>query len=192
MVPLMLVGTELAHVLAYRIVYPQVGVRLQVLAETGHGYLGLAPELLGIGGALVLVGLVSDLVASARRLPVRTPPPWAFALLPLAGFTSQEFLERWIALGGFPWWMVLQPTFPIGLLLQLPFGLAAYVVARVLLRVAREVGIVARGTTPPLVLQGEWILWPVLSVLPLRASALAAGHTGRGPPLLPTPLSSFR
>ena len=44
----------------------------------------------------------------------------------------------------FPWWMVQQPTFRVGLLLQLPVGLVVYLVARLLLRTARAIGAVMR------------------------------------------------
>lgn len=185
-VPLMLAGTEVAHALAYRLVYPQAAVRLQVLAATGHSYLSLAPLIFGIAGAIGLAGLLTNVVDAARRRGVRPVPPLAFGLLPLAAFTIQEFMERWLALGGFPWWMVLQPTFRIGLLLQLPFGLCAFLIARLLFRAARRVGVALRGA-PPLALPAPRSSWHVRAVLPLRASVLASGHAGRGPPLLARP-----
>src|SRR5690348_5423046 len=141
-VPVMVAGTEIAHTLAYRIVYPQVDVRWRVLAASGHGYMARAPLVLGLGFALVAVGFVSLLVDAARRRPTTEIAPWAFALLPLLSFTAQEFLERWVALGSVPWWMVEQPTFRVGLLLQLPFAALAYLVARLLLRTARSAGAV--------------------------------------------------
>jgi len=185
---MVLFGTELAHALAYRIAYPQLDVRIRVLAETGHGYLGLAPEALGLGCALLLLGLVSDVVASVRRLPSHSLPPWAFGLLPVTAFSVQEFVERWIATSGVPWWMVLQPTFRIGVLLQLPFGLAAYLVARLLLRVARRVALAMRKAGRPAVVRGERRRWSVRSVLPWRSSVPGAGHAGRAPPPPPRPL----
>jgi len=137
-VPVMLAGTELAHALAYRLVYPQASVRWRVLAASGHGYMSRAALVLGLGFALVAVGLISGLVDAARRRPTTKVAPWAFALLPLLGFTAQEFLERWVAAGSIPWWMVEQPTFRIGLLLQVPFAALAYLLARVLLGAARS------------------------------------------------------
>jgi hypothetical protein len=185
---MVLFGTELAHALAYRIAYPQLDVRVRVLAETGHGYLGLAPEALGLGCALVLLGLISDALASVRRLPSHSLPPWAFGLLPATAFSVQEFVERWVATSGVPWWMVLQPTFRIGLLLQLPFGLASYLVARLLLRVARRAALAMRRAGPAGVVRGERRRWSVRSVLPLRISVPGAGHAGRAPPALLHPL----
>ena len=39
--PLVLLGTEAAHALAYEVVYPQAHAR--ILLETGHGYLTWLP-----------------------------------------------------------------------------------------------------------------------------------------------------
>ena len=41
-VPLMLAGSLTAHVLAYRLVYPEAHVRLRTLLATGHSYLDWA------------------------------------------------------------------------------------------------------------------------------------------------------
>jgi len=187
-VPLVLGGTEVAHAFAYRIVYPQAAVRLRVLTDTGHGYLDWIPLLLGVGAAAVLVGLLSSVVDALRRRPPAPVPAWAFALLPVTAFTLQELLERWFAVGGFPWWMVEQPTFRVGLVLQLPFALLAYVVARVLLRVAERVAVVLR-VAPRFAFT---ISEPVLSWcdLCLRPSSLLGGcRSQRGPPALPEALS---
>ena len=144
-VPLMLAGTEVAHSLAYHLVYPEAQVRFRVLAATGHGYLGWAPLVLGLGLALAMAGLVSVGVDAARRRPTTPVAPWIFALLPLASFTLQEFLERWLVSASMPWWMVEQPTFRVGLALQLPFAALAFLVARTLLRAARTVGVAIAG-----------------------------------------------
>jgi hypothetical protein len=180
----MLAGTEVAHALAYRLVYPEAGVRIRVLAETGHGYMGWAPLFLGIAGALMLAGLSRGLVDGARRRAPRPVPAWAFGLLPLAGFTLQEFLERWLALGGFPWWMVEQPTFRIGLLLQLPFALAAFFAARFLFRVVERVAVALRALATRLTTFTPTRLWYRLAIAAPRTSALASGHAVRGPPLM--------
>src|SRR5256885_537897 len=69
---------------------------------------------------------------AARVGPCRPAPPVGFAL--------QELLELSLHTGTFGWRASLAPTSLPGLLLQLPFALAAYVAARVLLRTAEHVG----------------------------------------------------
>ena len=181
-VPLMVAGTEFAHALAYRLVYPQSSIRLRVLEATGHGYLAWAPFALGVGAALLAVGVGTAVTDALRGDSPHPVSPWVFGLLPLLGYGLQEFLERWVALGGFPWWMVEQPTFRVGMLLQLPFALAAFLITRWLLRVAEQVGMVLRPAPPPLSLCAMRRLWSQIVSSPLRPSGLAAGYAERGPP----------
>lgn len=181
-VPLMLAGTEAAHALAYRLVYPGATVRWQALASTGHGYLGWFPLLAGIGGAIALTGLAGGVADAARRGPARPVPAWAFGLLPLVGFTLQEFLERWVALGGFPWWMVEQPTFRVGLLLQLPFALLAWAISHLLLRSARRLGFALRPGPPPYSLDGLPVRRYAVAVGTVRRSRPRGSRAVRGPP----------
>jgi len=185
--PLMVAGSQLAHVLAYRLVYPQAQVRLRDLLVTGHGYmLGHAawlPLAAGVLGGAELVALAWAAVEAVRRGPGRPLPAWAFALLPLAGYTLQEFLERWLAGSTFPWWFVLQPTYRVGLLLQLPFGLALYLVARLLLRAVEHVARVFAGSAPlPVAMAGSPTVWRVVESSAVRPLLLAVGRLGRGPP----------
>jgi len=181
-VPLMLAGTEAAHALAYRIVYPQASVRWRVLAETGHGYLGWLPVLFGLGAAVALAGIGTAALDVVRRRPLRPVPPWAFFLLPLLAFTLQEFVERWLMLGGFPWWMVEQPTFRVGALLQLPCGFLAYLAARLLFRVAERIGSVLwPAGRASLVIESQ--TWTPIAIAARRVSVIASGCAVRGPPV---------
>jgi hypothetical protein len=182
--PLMLAGTEVAHALAYRIVYPVASVRWHALAESGHGYLGYAPLVAGIGVAIVVAGVASTALDAIRRRPVRQLPAWAFGSLPLVGVTVQEFTERLIETRTLPWWMVEQPTFRVGLALQLPFALAAYVAARLLLRVGRAIGdAVARRLRRPAPVRAAQAHAPSATRFVPRAP-FAGGWSVRGPPLV--------
>ena len=136
--PLLLGGTEIAHALAYRLVFPQLHAR--VLAATGHAYLAWLPLVLGVTGALAIAALVAAGIDAARGRSPRDVPAWAFAAVPPLAFVLQEVLELSLHLGTFGWRAVLAPTFVPGLLLQLPLALAAYLVARVLVRAAESIG----------------------------------------------------
>jgi hypothetical protein len=179
----MVAGSQIAHVMAYRLVYPEMRLRLHALLVTGHSYMTLWPKLLAMGGALELAALVSIVVGTLRRRRYMPVPPWAFALTPPLAFVLQELLERWFAGASFPWWMVLQPTFRVGLLLQLPFALLAYVLARLLLRVADRVGKALRRESRRPRPQSLSPRWCPVAVRPPRIAALADGHAGRAPPL---------
>jgi hypothetical protein len=184
-VPLMLAGSQVAHMLAYRIVYPQASVRLHDLVETGHGYLSALPLALGVAGAIVVLSLAATAADAARGRGGRPLPVWAFAFLPVVGFAIQEYLERWLAWGFFPWYAGLQPTFVIGIALQLPFGVLAYVAARLLLRTARRLGRrLGRVSPPRLRIAHPVALVPVAQPLPPLSSPLSRRLGRRGPPLL--------
>ena len=176
--PLLLASSQLAHVLAYRVVYPEAHVRAAALLRTGHGYLSTLPLVLGIAGAVALLALAAAVLDAARGRPVRDLPAWAFALLPPLAFVLQELLELSLHTGTFAWHAVLAPTFVPGLLLQLPFAVLAYVVARVLLRAAARIGRALAGAVPAPRAALQFALAPVGPVVRLDAGRRLA----RAPP----------
>lgn len=142
-------GGLAAHGLAYRVAEPHDERREHLLEETGHGYLD--PALVGsLCAALVVVGFAGRVLAGTGRAD--RPPLWLFALAPPLGFALQEHVERalhhdTILLAA------LEPTFIAGLLLQLPFALAALLAARALFAaadaVARHLGSPPRPRLAP-------------------------------------------
>ncbi len=184
-VPLLLAGSQSAHVLAYRWVYPDAHVRLRELVASGHDYMSLLPFVLGAAAAILTLSLALTVVDAFSGRPQRKLPAWAFALLPMVGFTAQEHLERLLESGSFPWHAVGDPTFLPGLALQVPFGLAAYLAARILLRAAERSGRLLALAAPRV----RRLTWPALSAPPafldLPRVAVAMRSLGkRGPPLL--------
>jgi hypothetical protein len=151
-IPLMLAGSQAAHVFAYRWVYPEAHVRVLTLAATGHGYLAQLPIALGVGAAITLVSLFVVALDAARGRQMRAVPAWAFGALPPLAFVVQEVLELSLHTGTLAWHAVFAPTFLPGLALQLPFAVAAYVAARLLLGAAERLGrIFATAPTPAFV-----------------------------------------
>ena len=184
-VPLIFAGSQVAHLLAYRWVYPDSHVRLDALLSTGHSYMDQMPLVLGIAGAVVFISLLSAIAQAARGLPLLGVPPLAFALLPMAAFTLQEILERSLHTGTFVWQAVESPTFLPGLVLQFPFAAVAFFAARLLLRVAEQVGRTFLGR-PLLRRQPLQQLSPPRFDPLVRTRPLACQLAKRGPPpLLP-------
>jgi hypothetical protein len=179
-VPLMLVSSQAAHAIAYRLVYPEAHVRVAMLLTTGHSYLHWLPLVFGVAAASLLVSLAVAALETARGRAPRGLPAPAFALLPPLGFALQELLELSLHTGGLAWHVVLAPTFVPGLALQLPFALAAYVAARVLLRAARDAG---RLLAPPRPARAR--VAPVVIPVPVaapRPRVAATRLAKRGPP----------
>jgi hypothetical protein len=183
--PLILAGSQVAHVLAYRWVYPSSHVRLQALLSTGHGYMDRLPLVFGIAAAVAFVSLLVAVADVARGRSLRALPAWAFALLPLLTFVVQEVLERSLHTGTFVWQAVESPTFVPGLVLQLPFAAATYLIARLLLRTVRTISrlIGARRRVYAPRRAAASARPPVAVCLPLLAP-LARAAAGRAPPLL--------
>src|SRR3954453_5054984 len=175
--PLALAGTQAAHALAYVLVYPQASLRGAALAAAGHSYLTWLPAVLAGAGACALLSLGGAVVSAARGRTGHAAPAWGPALLAPTVFCLQETLELSLHTGTFGWRAVLAPTFLPGLALQLPFALAAYLVARALLRAPRGLGLAF--ARPPVALGS-----PVFSLhaRPSFVRTLLCSVAPRGPP----------
>jgi hypothetical protein len=181
-VPLLLVSSQAAHVLAYRIVYPGAPVRARTLLATGHGYLDRLPLVFGAAGAIALVALLVAAVDASRGHTPRALPPWAFGLLAPTAFVIQEHLERSLHSGAFAWHTAAAPTFLPGLLAQVPLALLAWLVARLLLRAAEHAGRSVVTRPPRLAPEPVVLLVPLQPPIP-RTRVLARRLAERGPPL---------
>jgi hypothetical protein len=174
-----------AHCFSYWLVSPGAEHHMGVHAEHGHAYLGYGPAVAVWGLALVACGLVVCIGEGLHDRGPSRPPLKLFALLPPAGFAIQEHVERLVGAGGIPHDLVLEPTFLVGLALQLPFALAALLLAYAL----HAVGLGAGLTVSRSLAFG----WPVASAppalprhpaaaTPVASSVLALCHGPRAPP----------
>jgi hypothetical protein len=181
--PLVVAGSQAAHLLDYWFVEPDAHERAHLLASTGHAYFAYAPLAAAIGGAIVLLALTGAVIERASRGTAPCAPrTGVFGALPFVVFALQEHLERFLHDGGFPWTAALEPTFLLGLALQLPFGLLAYLLARLLLRAAAEVGrLLAEHDRPARSRPDEPPVREATTLLAL--TPLACGFPVRGPPL---------
>jgi len=166
---LALAGSLAAHQIAY------------ALADSNtasHGYLSLVPAAVGAVIALLAVAVVGEVAAGRRGGAAMAPSP-RIALVPALAFAVQEHLER-LAAGEPALTAAFEPTFAIGLALQVPFGLAAWLLARLLVRTAFAVGRAMAPLPGPRRIVSQ-ALWPAAIVLP-RLAPLASGSAGRAPP----------
>jgi hypothetical protein len=170
-------GWAAAHGLAYQIVVPDGTERRHVLETTGHGYFDSA-AVVSLCITLVALGLI----VCAVQGRVETPAPGLAAALPLGGFVVQEHLERLLHEGAFPFAAASEPTFVVGLLLQLPFALAALFAARILLVATAALVRRLRRTSLGRPLPGPAVPGPVAHASAPRIGLLALGHGQRAPP----------
>jgi hypothetical protein len=175
-------GSQLAHAQAYRLAVPDPARRGHLLEETGHAYLHYLPLVLALVTTVVAMAFVSEARRARTGGPPSRPRLWGFALVAPALFCCQEHFERLLHDGTFPWDATSERTFLLGLALQLPFALAAYVLARLLLRAAQAVGRLL-SARPPVRLPDRGRVLALDPIPPCaRATGIALGP--RGPPLL--------
>jgi hypothetical protein len=156
-----------------------------LLAETGHGYLEQAPFAILVLVGVALVVLLLEGISSRRRGALMTARPGRLALLGPAAFVAQEHIERWAHSGHFPWDAALEPTFVVGLALQLPAALLALGLARRLLRAARRVAAALFGPSAfvPRTRDGASRIPPPRAVPRPDGPRLLSAAAGRAPPL---------
>lgn len=181
-VPIMAIGSLAGHTLAYRLVAPDAHAREHLLEQSGHGYLRYAPLFLALCASLVLVALALRAAAAFGRRAGPRAPAWAFALLPPLGFVAQELLERFVHSGHLHLAAAVEPTFLVGLCLQVPFALAALLIARLLLGFADSAGRAFAAFPRPRLRGARTLFLTAPVAAPPRIPALALGYGERGPP----------
>jgi hypothetical protein len=181
--PLMLGGIVAGHALGYRLAFTDAHARADALAQSGHSYFRFLPLALAVSLGVLLTGLAFQALAGYRGQPRRAATSPLIVVLPPIAFVVQEIAERLLHTGHVPWTLPVQPAFLLGLALQLPFALAALLLAWVLDSAARAVGR-ALSTAPRLAFQ-PFVPQPVRVVAAPRPAGLARGYGERAPPSLP-------
>jgi len=181
-VPLMLGGLVAAHTLGYRLAIPDPHARADALAHSGHGYFSYVPFALAVSLGVLLAALVHQGLAGFRGERRRPATSALIIVLPPVAFVVQEFLERLIHTGHVSWTTIFQPAFLFGLALQLPFALAALLLAWALDSAARAVGQALAAAPQPIF--HAFVPPPVRVAAAPRPAGLARGYGERAPPFL--------
>ena len=158
--PVVAAGVLVSHALAYRLTATP--------SDRFHAYLEHAPQVLLV---LALSGIVLGGFGRRREAPAAH----VFPLIAVTTFVLQEHIERVVHEGSLPV-LVTSPAFLVGLVLQVPVALVAWVLARWLLAAvgdapARRIPVRPRFDLPLVALPGS----ALGSVDPPAA-------LGRGPP----------
>jgi hypothetical protein len=183
--PLAVGGVLIAHQASYGLVAPDAHARQHLLEHTGHGYLEHLPLVVATLVTLVLAGLAGDAIRIVRGGCPAPALAWTFAVLAPAGFVVQEHLERLIHDGVLPLDAWHQPTLLLGVLLQLPVSVLAWLVALTLLRTTPRIAaaMAVRPRSPQRRAGRPNVAWErSLNVRP-RLAQLASCAAGRAPPV---------
>jgi hypothetical protein len=179
LLPALIVAEHGGHVLVHRLQEPNANSRAELLAHTGHGYMGYLQALVGVCAVLVGAALVACVRAGFRRRPLAALPAWWWAGLPALAFLFQESVGRLIHTGGAEW----STLFALGAALELACGVLCVLLVRRLLVAAHSVGRAladAIAARPRLALLAVPLSGPQLWQPPLIA--LARGSGERAPP----------
>lgn len=180
-----------AHCMAYWLVPPggqhhHMGLH----AESGHAYLGYTPAVVLWALALVVAGLLLCVAAGLRGRRPSHPPTRLFVMLPPVGFVLQEHFERLIGTGALPHDLMLEPTFLVGLALQLPFAFAALLLTHALHALGFGLGrVLARrlALRRPIAEAAPSLVRVRARAMLIPSSVLAPGHGPRAPPVVDPP-----
>lgn len=169
----MVVGSIVTHLAAAGEPSGAVGAEAGEAAE--HGAI-LVPPVVGPLGALLLLGLVW--LVRRRSLGAA----W-FLLLPPGAFGIQELTERLVHSGSLSL-VGGEPSLLASLLVQLPFAILAFVLARLLRAAIRRVVAFLKVPRTVPALRAAVTAWPLPPLTLPSRWALASPHSGRGPPHL--------
>ncbi len=134
-IPISLAGVEFGHALINAIAGSPTGLHGELFQRNGPGA-GLGPLMASVAVGMVLLGLsarIAGIGGNSSGVPL-SPVPYA-CVAPLA-FIVQEHVETVLHTGQLSLSTVRDPDVPAGPRAQVPFALAAYLIARLLLRVA--------------------------------------------------------
>jgi hypothetical protein len=158
--PVVGAGVLAAHALAYRLTGTP--------AAPFHSYLEHAPQVL-----LVLAACGLAIGAFGSRLGA--PPAWSFPAVAVAAFVGQEHLERLVH-GDGTLLLVASPTFLVGLALQIPVAIVAWLIARRLLAAVAGAESLRRPVRPRFL---QIVVAPPIAAI--RSLDIRV-PSGRGPP----------
>jgi hypothetical protein len=178
----MLAGLLAAHALGYRLAIRDPHARADALSHSGHDYFGFLPLALAVCLGVLMVGLALQALSAFRGEPRRPATSPLIVLLSPVAFIAQEFVERLLHTGQVPWTIIVQPEVLFGLALQLPFALAALLLAWALDSVASAVGTALASAPRPTF--HVFVPAPVPVSAAPRPAGLARGYGERAPPLL--------
>jgi len=180
--PSVAAGLLAGHAFGSRLVGPR-SVELAERTERAAAHASSVPVVLGFLGALVLVGLVVLIRVLLKGRIARSVSPLLFLVLPSLAWPVQEVLERALHAEGLGVHPFLDPGLVLGVAVQIPFGIAAFLAARLLFVVAVKVAASFARRNPRPRRRRETIRPPRLLVGSHRTRVTALRRAQRAPPL---------
>lgn len=180
-IPSVAAGLMAGHAVGSRL----MGVRVVESAEHAEHaatHASSAPVAFGFLGALLLAGLAVLIRTLVKDRNGRAVSPWIFLVLPVVAWPAQEMIERLMHSEGFSLHAALDPGMLLGIAIQVPFGIAAFLVARLLFAVVLKVAASFTKRLPPLRRVRQSVRPPRLIAPAHRTRVVALRRAQRAPP----------
>jgi hypothetical protein len=178
-VALATVGSLAAHALG---LLPHAGEAAGHV-EAGPEAAAHLPLLAGLLAAVVVTGLAHRAWNAIRRRPARPLAAGWFVVVPPLGWALQEAAERRLGVESFPFDAAREPALVKGLLVQVLFGVLAFLAARLLLAVVEQLRRLRQaGCWPDAEHAGTGITAARALTARPRQLVLALADYERGPP----------
>jgi hypothetical protein len=182
--PSVALGLVAAHLVGSHLAVAHVREVVETAGEQSSTHAASATVVAAFLGVMVLAGSAVLAGCLRNRVGVGKPAPMLFLILPVIAWPVQEFLER-IAHpeGGLGVHALLDPSLLRGILLQIPFAIAAYFLARFLLKVVSKIVAALATRRSRAHRESTAIRRPATSARPVRTRITALRHAQRAPPL---------
>ncbi len=190
--PLAFVGSWVAHVVGRATTVGSVEateatrhIERTSISHTGAAALGLSASLAPFA-AMALVAFAAWWWSKTVGKPSRGAGPGWFLVLPVVGYFLGESLERLTGGGSqaLSLHAVHEPGLMLAFALQVPFGIIAYAIARLVVAAARAIVARVRRRIPDARRRQGPTGVTVPQIAPSRWSCLVGAHGVRGPPTL--------
>jgi hypothetical protein len=190
--PLALAGSRVAHLVGRALLAGSIEGReaaehygRAATAHSGVVSLDLAAAIAPLA-AIALIVLIARWWTRSQGKPWGGAGPIWFLILPVLAYLAREFLERLTSGGSeaLSLHAAREPGLLLALVLQVPFGALAYVIARLLLATARAIVAKVRKLAPETRPRQQTDVTPSARIAPTRWSCLVGAHGLRGPPVL--------
>ena len=180
--PIALAGVAVAHAASNAVFGSPGDPGAELFASAGTGS-RLALPLAALAAAAVLVALLARVAGVWWVAPRSRTVAAPFACVAPLAFVLLELAEVGHDPTAIPWSSLLAPAVLVGLVLQLPFALAGYALARLLLRASDRVRRALRRR-PPARRAVTAVSFTVVGAEVQPATALVSRRLGRAPPSL--------
>lgn len=182
--PTIAAGSIAGHAIGSRLVIAHAPELVGEAGQQSGLHLPPPPIAIGFVGALLFGGALLLIRSAKRGRGSRSTPPWLFLAMPVAAWLVQEGLERLGHAEAMSLHAMLDPSLFLGMALQIPFGIAAFFLAYLLLGALVRACAALSGDVPRVGRPSVVVALPIGMPGARRTRVVALRRAQRAPPRL--------